>query len=503
MGLLFIYRSCIGAVFISMRMNKLLTICFLGTVYSCSKTVSPSVETIVTDSTYKNIFTVQTGWDIYTGAVYRYGPSIIQNTDGSIDAWFAAPGGTFGEQVLLHKDAGTQSPVALNGNDKAAQKFTAEESFYAIVVACPNWGSANSSLVLKLYEWKSDYASTVASTPLMVKTYNNYQDNQNLQIAKDEKFTAGTYLWELSSPSGTAGVWKKEGEVSNTTSFKNGETVAGNYQAFLLINPSSGSHYWDQASYMRSTDQGKTWSSEKMVLKPTEGTRDQFSICDPGAIKLGNYYYIGYTSTEDERGLFNHAYVARSKYSDGPWEKWSGSNWGNNPQPVITFNGDADAWGAGEPSMVVNNDTLFFYYTWTDKDINETRVAIAGADDENWPAYLEIKGTAVDKTTIPGADHCDIKYRDDLKKYYAVHTASRLSANGYIVLWESENGISFRKIAEIRARLKPYLHNCGWSGDAYGHIDPAKQQYISYAYGPNWANWNTMWHLYLLDKVIV
>lgn len=475
-------------------MNKLFYLLLVVAVSNCSKSKKSVTDDDHTPQPYKSVFTVAAGWEIYTGGVYRYGPSIIQNTDGTIDAWFAAPGGTFGEKILLHNDAGTQSPIALNGDVAAAQKFTATDPFYAIAVACPNWGSPSSSLTISLYQWQTDYTTTVAATPLETKVYANYQDNQNLQLARDGKFSAGTYLWVLTNPSGTAGVWKKEGEVSNAVSFMNGEGVAGSYQSFLLINPSSGAHYWDQASYMRSADGGKTWSQEEMVLKPTEGTRDQLSICDPGAVKIGNYYYIGYTSTEDERGLFNHAYVARSTSPAGPWQKWDGNGWGSNPQPIITFNGDADAWGAGEPSMVVNNDTLFFYYTWTDKTTNETRVAIADATNENWPAQLEIKGIAVDKTAITGADHCDIKYRDDLKKYYAVHTAARLTANSYIVLWESVDGLSFNKIAEIRSRLKPYLHNCGWSGDEHGHIDPEKQQYISYAYGPNWANWNTMWH---------
>ncbi|HWV64976.1 hypothetical protein [Chitinophaga sp.] len=142
----------------------------------------------------------------------------------------------------------------------------------------------------------------------------------------------------------------------------------------------------------------------------------------------------------------------------------------------------------------MNNDTLFFYYTWTDTNINETRVATVSASDANWPAHLSFHGTAVNKTGIAGADRCDIKYRDDLKKYQAIHTASRLTANSYIALWESADGLSFTKIAEIRTNLHPYLHNCGWSGDERGHINPDKQQYLSYAYGPNWANWNTAWH---------
>jgi len=69
-----------------------------------------------------------------------------------------------------------------------------------------------------------------------------------------------------------------------------------------------------------------------------------------------------------------------------------------------------------------------------------------------------------------------------------------LTADSYIVLWESSNGITFNKIAEIRNNLKPYLHNCGWSADENGLIDPTKQQFLSYAYGPNWANWKTVWH---------
>lgn len=469
-------------------------------LFACSKSKNISNSNPDPNKGFGSGFKIETGWDIYTGGVYRYGPSIIQNADGSIDAWFAAPGDFFGDKTLLHNDEGAQSPIALNGNATAAQKFTASTSFFAAAIPCPNWGTTNSSLTLSLYQWQTNYATTIASAPLKKVDYINFSDNQNLQVANDDKFPAGDYLWVLSNPAGNAGVWKKEGAINNVINFADGVETGGSYQAFLLLNPSSGAHYWDQASYMHSSDAGKTWSEDKMVLKPTEGTRDGFSICDPGLVKIGNYYYAGYTSTEDARGLFNHAYVARSLSPEGPWQKWSGDHWGDDPQPIIEFNGDVDAWGAGEPSMVVNNDTLFFYYTWTDKDINETRVAIASASDANWPAQLTLKGTAVNKTAITGSDHCDVKYRPDLKKYYALHTASRLTSNSYIVLWESTDGLTFKKLSEYRAGLKSYLHNCGWSGDEKGHIDPAKPQFISYAYGPNWANWATAWHPITFNK---
>lgn len=99
----------------------------------------------------------------------------------------------------------------------------------------------------------------------------------------------------------------------------------------------------------------------------------------------------------------------------------------------------------------------------------------------------------IDKSAIAGSDHCDVKYREDIGKFQAVHTASRMSADSYIVLWQSDDGIRFEKIAELRDGLQPYLHNCGWSGDELGHIKPGVQQYIAYAYGTDWGNWKTRW----------
>lgn len=461
---------------------------------ACHKNHTPGIHIPGTGQAYQPVFRVDSGWDIYTGGVYRYGPSIIRNTDGSIDAWFAAPGSTFGKKQLLFNESGAQSPIPLSGSITAAQQFSAAEPFYAVAVGCPNWTTTNSSLTMTLYEWKTDYATTVNGTPLAQHVYTNYQDNENLQLARTGKFAAGTYLWVLSEPSGSAGVWEKAGETGSVQNYLNGAAVTGSYQSFLMIDSSSGAAFWDQIAYRRSTDEGKTWTADTMVLQPTEGTRDQLSVCDPGVVKFGGYYYIGYTSTENAAGIFNHVYMARSASPTGPWDKWNGSGWGGNPQPVITFDGATNAWGAGEPCMVVNNDTLFLYYTWDNSATLETRVATASAKDANWPAHLVLHGTAVDKTGIAGADHCDVKYRPDIRKYYALHTAARLTANSYIILWESSDGLSFHKIAELRDNLKLYLHNCGWSGDSRGHSSPLIKQYLSYAYGPSWANWNTAWH---------
>ena len=54
-----------------------------------------------------------------------------------------------------------------------------------------------------------------------------------------------------------------------------------------------------------------------IALSPTPESHDHMWTCDPGVIKFGGYYYIGYTTTADERGVDNDVCIARSKTPDG------------------------------------------------------------------------------------------------------------------------------------------------------------------------------------------
>ena len=78
----------------------------------------------------------------------------------------------------------------------------------------------------------------------------------------------------------------------------------------------------DFVGYFRLYDGGKRRSIEKTALLPTGGGWDNLSTCDPGVIKFGGYYYIGYTTTLDKRGVDNDICVARSKKPGGPYETW-------------------------------------------------------------------------------------------------------------------------------------------------------------------------------------
>ena len=248
----------------------------------------------------------------------------------------------------------------------------------------------------------------------------------------------------------------------------------------------------DMVSYARLYDGGKRSSTEHLALKPTGGGYDNLSTCDPGVIKFGGYYYIGYTTTIDKRGVDNDICVARSKKPDGPYEKWTGSGWGVEPQPMIEYTDNPDYWGAGEPSFVLMGDKLYIYYSWN-RTGPTTRLAIADATDENWPATLEYKGEVIPEKN--GGDSTDVKYLDAYGRFIAVFTEKRFSPDSYVAVWESFDGLHFRPCDIIKTNTAKYLHNCGISGRADGHIGAGDPVYLGYAYGPwNQNGWSTRLH---------
>lgn len=257
---------------------------------------------------------------------------------------------------------------------------------------------------------------------------------------------------------------------------------------------------WDYIRYKHSADGGKTWGEEITVLMPTKGAYDAYSCCDPGVIKLGDYYYIGYTSTLTNGGTNNSICIARSKYPDREFEKWNGTGWGGDTvAPFIVYDGPVDCYGAGEPSFVEKDGTLYIYYTWSSRDgsgnaISDTRVAtvskgIDGNWSENWPKDITFPANNTVLVRGDGEDSADIKYVDAYNKFIAVTTKKRLTENSFINIWESTDGLKFTPANMPAANIKTYCHNCGISGTTNGHFAIAQNNFIAYAYGSSWGSW--------------
>ena len=452
------------------------------------------------------------GWDIYTGPNYRYGPSIIINDDNSIDIWLATPGDYYGTNVIVPV-SNAQTALQLGTTGVFAQKFTSEKDFGFISLQCPSWNSAAEGFTLKIYKWVNDYETTISGAAVSSKTFVNYADNSWLSIYKSDKedytetFPAGTYLWVMSSGTEKSGIWKctDNGSTGSTgaVSYVDGKPVDGQFRCRITSN-GSGDYFWDKVTWRHSVDGGKTWTDEVDALLPSDGKRDAFSVCDPGVTKWGGWYYMAYTSTEEPNGFDNDLYIARSKTPSGPWEKWSGNSWGQDPQPVIDYEPVAGhegvVFGAGEPCIVVKDDVVYLYYSYNDYLVNSntygttTRVSVASAKDENWPGHLEYKGVALEKSDIYAPDHTDVKYICRSQKFVAIHAERRNTDSSRIRVWESNDGIHFTKGGLVEGELRRGIINAGMSGDALGQVRYGVQQFLCYAHSDaprEWGRWYT------------
>jgi len=238
------------------------------------------------------------------------------------------------------------------------------------------------------------------------------------------------------------------------------------YGASMIRYDDNKLHFWscsegngalniaDYIRYRHSSNGGRTWSVDEIVLEPTIGTDDGWAVCDPNVVKIGSYYYMAYTATNDSNnfGLNNQIFVARSLQATGPFIKWDGSGWsGNSAKAIINYNGPRDRWGYGEPNMVVVGDVQ---------------------------------------------DQTDIKYVPELNLFIATAIGNRFTENSYVHVWWSNDGLSFQPVNNdnITANIQATAHNIAMSGDESGHIQMGNKEFLAYSYtGPDgeWGLWNT------------
>lgn len=273
----------------------------------------------------------------------------------------------------------------------------------------------------------------------------------------------------------------------------------GTIDAWLASNTSVGGEI-DWGMYRRSYDGGITWTKDTGAVRPTSSSEDWNWSCDPGVIKIGDYYYAAYTTILWHDGLDNNLFIARSKTPQGAFvEKWTGKGWGGgDPKPIVTFDGVKSKWGCGEGSMTVVNGTLYLYCSWNDTSGDFTKVYTANANDPNWPATLKYRGITYKHGDAE--DSADVKYVDAYGCFLSVATSARFSENCFVHIMTSYDGIWFRQESVLRHKtasslIQTNIHNMGITGNELGHIDIFNtQQYIGYAYQPagfEWANWPT------------
>jgi len=172
--------------------------------------------------------------------------------------------------------------------------------------------------------------------------------------------------------------------------------------------PGTSGRAHDCISYCSSEDNGLSFSKDYLALSATPGSKDELSACDPDVFYYDGYYYMGYTSTINNTldGICNNVFLARSKKPEGPYKKWNGDGWGDDPEPILYYDGLSAGWGIGEPAFVVLDDTLYLFatvdaYTQDYLRLRTTQLWTTSLSDPNWPAHFEAKGCALNRTDTP------------------------------------------------------------------------------------------------------
>jgi hypothetical protein len=235
----------------------------------------------------------------------------------------------------------------------------------------------------------------------------------------------------------------------------------------------------------------KTWSAYKGVIQTESGTLTSYSVSQPSAVKMGDFYYVAYTGSsnneEGTQGNCSGIFVARAKQAEGPYEKWNGEGWGGSPKPFLYYDGPDTMQGAGGVSLVELDGTLYIYYTWNSADrtgtpVSEIRLDKASAQDPDWPGALQPYGS-VCKGKGQTSD-LEVKYSEETGKMFAVGIESVSDTDRAIVCFEGNTPEQLTRVSAVRSGIYNSISSIGISGSVNGHIRAPEngKPFIMYSY---------------------
>lgn len=458
------------------------------------------------------------GKPIYTptDGNFRYAGTIFANADGTMSAWYTTAGGS-SSSSLPAATVIYDGPNAYDFHgegDNGALVYTFNEAFYSWGCRCPGWSADDAGATFAIYEYAGSVTATLSTEPLGQVDFVPYNDNSWLELSVDNsgyftatgnpKFPAGTYMLYMTRVQNKFGFWGGTGSVDGMTMYKNGGEVSWipsnrvQYVSPLELGFSGQIKYFTASS----CDVGAEWSAQPddPTVAPTSEKADKYYAKNGSVIKVGNYYYMAYQGSETyNENTDNYIFVARAEAKDSTnWEKWNGADWGGDPAPAfnVEFSEPELYFGAGEPSLVVKDGTIYLYYTYcttADGSLN-TYLMTADANDENWPASLSDKGQVMDRSAFAttAMDGASVVYAEEVNSFIAIHSVNNNEVNSYFAIWQSTDGISgwahigtIYSNTRVRAKYPRFLVN------EENHIQASTPHVILYQFGELQANWQT------------
>ena len=109
--------------------------------------------------------------------------------------------------ISVQNGSGTRGAVAVGG--AYSYRAIVNGSFDGFGYCMPTYNKTDSEATISMYKWLGDYATTVASEPIVKERFAPLKDNATNWVRFDAQ-PAGEYLFHISEPKGQVGVWTNQ-----------------------------------------------------------------------------------------------------------------------------------------------------------------------------------------------------------------------------------------------------------------------------------------------------
>ncbi len=108
------------------------------------------------------------------------------------------------KDVNVHNGTGTREAQFVTGDTGYRVKINT--SFTGFGFSIPTWATNTACCTLVMYQWAGTYRDTTRGEPIAAKKFEGLRDNATNWVTFDEQ-PAGEYLFLITEPAGTLGIW--------------------------------------------------------------------------------------------------------------------------------------------------------------------------------------------------------------------------------------------------------------------------------------------------------
>lgn len=213
--------------------------------------------------------------------------------------------------VATFNNSTGSSPIPIAQGQTAGMQFIATTPFNSVQLSSVGWNTNTGNMTISLYNWNTDYKTSVSGTPIKRISFTNILDNQMLVINPDTYLPPGEYVWEVTNaynPNGQTGFWSANTLSSHLRVYVNGAVYPYNFNFYINyiytpvtvfnsnLSTPAGLIYANNPSYVAMYNTGGTTSAQRIERMDTAAGQfkaldafDELQVCCPSySNNIGN-----------------------------------------------------------------------------------------------------------------------------------------------------------------------------------------------------------------------